>query len=174
MASFVRLKNWILAAALLVLLGWRALVAAADVVREIGSFRPDRIERALTLPLEERIRDALVLPEGSLGASRDARALGWEIYQCLVRETEPGAGIFLLFPDEPSAFRLYVKLSALLYPRVLVLVRDAEPSWVPTFDYPGTAEYVLDLEPRASAVFRARAHPVRSAEGYELLRVGTR
>ncbi len=173
MASFVRIKNWVLAAALCVLLGWRALVAASDLVREIGSFRPDRIERALTLPLEERIRDALVLPEGSLGASRDARTFGWEIHQLLARDTEPGAGVFLLFPEEPSSFRLYVKLSALLYPRVLVLVRDAGEHWVPTFDHPDAAEYVLDLGQQTSAVWRERAHPVRSTEGYELWRVST-
>jgi hypothetical protein len=161
MAALARRLSWIPAGGALAILAWRTLGAAAHLGHEIGSIEPARVERALGEPLERRMDQALALPEGSLGAGRDARTLGAKLRRLVVAETEPDAGVFLLLREEPSAFRLYVMLSALLYPRVVAWVPDAAADWMPD-RVRSEPLYVLDLEARDGAEWKAHAALVHS------------
>jgi hypothetical protein len=168
MAALGRRLSWIPAAGALALLGYRVLWAAAGLGRELDGLEADRIERAFLEPLDRRIEKALVLPEGSLGAERDARTLGAKVRRLLLEETEPDAGVLVVLREEESAFRLYVMLSALLYPRVVVWV--PEPSGV---RMPAQVRheplYVLDLE--RGATWEPHGELVHSDADCELWRV---
>ncbi len=163
-------KALVLAAVVLAVLGVRALGALADVAREVAAIRPAGIRNALSTPLEERLRREMALPSGSLG-TLPTGTIGWELYGLLRRETEPDAGIFLLLKGGHPAFRLYLRFSAWLDPRVVVWVNDSDEGWVPTYDHPGTREYVLDLASSGAAAWKRRAEPVAVAADYELWRV---
>ena len=170
MAALARRLSWIPAGSALAILGWRVLCAAADLGREIGAIESARIGRAFAEPLDRRVDEALVLPEGSLGAGRDARTLGAKLRRLLVAKTEPDAGVFLLLREEPSSFRLYVMLSALLYPRVVAWIPDADVDWMPD-RVRWEPLYVLDLEARDGATWKARAELVHADGTCELGRL---
>ena len=170
MTALARRLSWIPAGGALAVLGWRAVLAATHLGREIGAVEPARIERALAESLDTRIDDALALPEGSLGAGRDARTLGAKLRRLLLAETEPDAGVFLLLREEPSSFRLYVMLSALLYPRIVAWVPDAAVDWMPHRIRPEPL-YVLDLEAGDGARWKAHAELVHSDGTCELRRL---
>ena len=153
------------------LLGHRVLRAAAGLGREVAALEADRIERAFLEPLDRRIEKALVLPVGSLGAERDARTLGARVRRLLLEETEPDAGVLVVLREEESSFRLYVMLSALLYPRVVVWVSEPGGGRLPT-QVRHEPLYVLDLERRVGATWKPHGELVHSDGDCELWRVG--
>jgi hypothetical protein len=166
-------RTRVLAAIVAGALAIRGLVTLVGLAREAAALRPVALARALARPLAERQAAELVLPAGSLG-ELPAESLGPEVFDVLRRETEPACGIFLLQRDSPSAFRLVVRLSAWLDPRILVDVRDPAPSWAPTYDHPGTREYVLDLAGSGAADWKRRAELVGRGAAWELWRLEER
>ncbi|MSR62878.1 MAG: hypothetical protein EXS08_10590 [Planctomycetes bacterium] len=91
-------------------LGWQGVVAAAALVRELGAIDAPALAQALELPLDERVRSAL----GPFGA---------RLLELLEQRTPPTATILLVAEEQPAAHRLWLGLSAMLFPRVIVPTR---------------------------------------------------
>ena len=135
---------------------WQSARSLTEMAFEVGGVRADALERAWTAPLERRIRQTLA-----------ASGTPYPAYQIIRDNAEEDARVFFLARRSEYSFRVFNRLSALLYPRVLVYVCDSETDWQPQPDGLFSASYILSFDTRRHRL-PAGAHPLADGDDFLL------
>jgi len=140
----------------LAVLVWQPARSLTELAFEVGRVRPTTLQRAWRAPLEPRIRNTLAVSGTPFAA-----------YRLLRDHTEEGARIYFLAKRSERSFRVFNRLSALLYPRVLVYVCDSEDVWQPQPDPVFPQAYILAFDTRRD-VGQTGARPLASGDEFPL------
>ncbi len=134
-------KNTILASVLAVLLGWRGVESAIDIVREARQKSGD-VRAALTLSESERITRELNRLEIQRGVSPPGEAA---LYAALARHLVPDATVF--FVNENVTVRrlmAFQQMHVLFAPRPFFLTAGLPANWRQAMAAIGTRCYVIE------------------------------
>jgi len=114
---------------------WQSARSLTEMGFELGGVRQSALERAWNAPLERRIRQTLA-----------ASGTPYTAYRIIRDNAAEDARVYFLASRSEYSFRVFNRLSALLYPRVLVYVCDTETDWQPQPDELFSAAYILSFD----------------------------
>jgi hypothetical protein len=135
---------------------WQSARSLTEMAFEVGSVRRSTVERAWDAPLDRRIRQTLA-----------ASGTPYPAYQIIRDNAEQDARVYFLARRSEYSFRVFNRLSALLYPRVLVYVCDTEADWQPEPDELYSTSYILSFDTQREAL-PAGARPLTGGDDFLL------
>ena len=168
--AFLRAKSLFVGLAVFLLLLFRVPRAVVALARSLHGLRLAEVERALELPLAERIRSELGRLTDIPGTSGNP---GWTLYRLGSERTPSDALIYVHSPNSETAYDLTGKLAQLLYPRILVFENRPGEDWAPDL-VTERPIFVLALAQQGPARWKETAVVVEADGACELWRVGER